>query len=468
MKISLKSLSDIFKRDLIKKNEGKLTYVQFFGFILITLGLIYLASFLLPSGVIDYLPSLKLEDGPTPEGISISFFTIMLGIAFAFPAMLKGHTKDISTMRIIVFMLANVICMLLLKMGWDKDSLADIGMDGYWMGLIAFLFGAKTAQSFFENRRSFSPNSKEVSNNENSYEISKIAIAQIAKVQNEEKLHEMFSNIEFVSDTVKNEESCLAIYLKDNNTIGFPTYVLAQINEHCAIKVPVEIVPEMGTGKVHYTQLTNDIANSNTSHYKGSICCQVESVVNPNFRGLVTSGHIFTRGEFVDFEGFVTEDLCFTTLSNQSIIGSLHFQQMTPNQDLAIVELNNPGNLPNQMLSFPGGFYGVTTTDLNSTKPNITILSKNNRKREAFLVDINISLRVFYQNSNKIMRNIILIGSDRDKLKSKTVSGGGDSGSCVYHTATGKLIGMLMGGNDKFSFVLPFEQTLLNNNFKIR
>ncbi|MFX6311328.1 hypothetical protein ABTF78_19545, partial [Acinetobacter baumannii] len=48
-------------------------------------------------------------------------------------------------MRIIVFMFANVICMLLLKIGWGKDisSLEDIGLNGYWMGVIAFLFGAK-------------------------------------------------------------------------------------------------------------------------------------------------------------------------------------------------------------------------------------------------------------------------------------------------------------------------------------
>ena len=140
------------KRDWIHKEEGKLTYIQLFGFVLIILGIIYFASFLLPSGIIDILPFLKLAEHPESSEVPIAFFTTMLGVAFAFPSMLKGQTKDISTMRIIVFMFANVICMLLLKIGWDKNSLSEIGLNSYWMGVIAFLFGGKATQSYFESK----------------------------------------------------------------------------------------------------------------------------------------------------------------------------------------------------------------------------------------------------------------------------------------------------------------------------
>ena len=143
--------SNFLKRDLIKQGEGRLTYVQVFGFVLITLGVIYFASFLLPSGIINLLPFLKLDEHPESSEVSIAFFTTMLGVVFAFPEMLKGQTKEVSTMRIIVFMFANVICMLLLKIGWDKHSLTEVGLDGYWMGVIAFLFGAKATQAYFEN-----------------------------------------------------------------------------------------------------------------------------------------------------------------------------------------------------------------------------------------------------------------------------------------------------------------------------
>jgi hypothetical protein len=143
---------------------------------------------------------------------------------------------------------------------------------------------------------------------------------------------------------------------------------------------------------------------------------------------------------------------------------------MIPNQDIAFVKLNNTTSIPSQLKKFPNGFYRVSAADLNSPNENVTILSRGNNQRDAFLVDINVSARIYYVGTGSngiIMRNIILIGSKTDKNMSKTVSVEGDSGSCVYHKESGKMIGMLVGGNDKFSFVLPFEQTLINNNFKI-
>ncbi|MEP7197972.1 MAG: hypothetical protein ABI851_15745 [Saprospiraceae bacterium] len=463
-----KRFSSFLQRDLIKKDEGKLTYVQLFGFVLIILGIIYFASFLLPSGIIDILPFLKLDEHPESSEVPIAFFTIMLGIAFAFPDMLKGQTKEISTMRIIVFMFSNAICMLILKIGWDKHSLGEIGLDGYWMGVIAFLFGAKATQAYFENAKSFLPSNQSTDTSKGQIQISKIAIAQIAKVQNEEKLHAQFPSIEFASDTLKNGESCLTLYLKDNNKTGIPSFVTAEINETNTVKVQTEIVTNIGEGKPHVAQLTNNIANKNTSEFLGSICCMVESTVNSNLNGVLTSGHIFTNGKFIDFDGFVNSNQSFDTLSNENSIGELYFQQMVPNQDLAIVKLNNAISLQTELMKFSSGFYKISESDLNSPTKNVTILSKDNNKRDAFIIDINVSMRLFYDVAQKIMRNIVLIGTDKDKNNSKTISTPGDSGSCVYHKNTGKIIGMLLGGNDKFSFVLPFEQTLIDNNFKLK
>ncbi|MDR3705238.1 MAG: hypothetical protein P4L28_04960 [Paludibacteraceae bacterium] len=86
--------------------------------------------------------------------ISIFFFLTILSLAFIFPSMLKASSGDISTMRIIVFMMACVIGMLLLKMGIAKNSLTEIGLDQWWMGVIAFVFGAKATQSYFEGKKS--------------------------------------------------------------------------------------------------------------------------------------------------------------------------------------------------------------------------------------------------------------------------------------------------------------------------
>jgi YbgC/YbaW family acyl-CoA thioester hydrolase len=294
------------------------------------------------------------------------------------------------------------------------------------------------------------------------------AIAQLAKVQQEEQLFERFPNIECISDTLKAGEACLTLYINDEQTKGIPAAVPVKVNGTTTFMVKTELVTNMGNGKPHVGQLTHDIAHNQSPEYLGSLCCLVESTVNPNFKGVVTSGHIFTKGRFMNFDGIAVAEQTLTALSNHKSIGTVCFQQMTSSQDLAIVEIPPDSPLVNELKSFSGGAYQVSAYDTHTTQPNITILSRNKNQRDAYLLDLNVSMKVYYNGGEKVMRNLILIGSTNDKQTSKTVSNGGDSGSCVFHKDSGKLIGMLMGGNDTFTFVLPLEQTLLTHNYQIR
>jgi hypothetical protein len=465
MKTNFKTrFSNFLKRDWIQKNEGKLTYVQLFGFLLIACGVVYLASYLLPSGVIHAFPSLDLDEDPTPNGISIAFFTTMLGVAFAFPDMLRGQTKEISTMRIIVFMFANVICMLLLKIGWNKGSLQDIGLDGYWMGVIAFLFGAKATQSYFENAKSLLPGSKTGSTDST---LSQAEISRLASIQNRDELLAKHPNIECVSDTLKNGNSAVTLYVKDDKIDTIPKELSATLKNGSVIKVPTEIISGAGEARPHIGQATDELSDSNSPNYFGSTCCIVESTTNPDFKGIVTSGHVFTYGDFLDYGGVLSQNQRRDGLLNGNPVTKLFFQQMKFDQDIAITQVVDNANLPTDYLSFAGGFYEVSQADLHTSAPNITVASRQNNIHDAYILDFNVSFEIKYFNTPRYIRNIILIGSTNDRTTSATVSSGGDSGSCVYHKETGKLIGMLLGGNAKFSFVLPLEDTLNAFNFKL-
>ncbi|HEY2583182.1 MAG TPA: hypothetical protein VGI43_15325 [Mucilaginibacter sp.] len=127
------------ERKLIHSSYEKISVLQIIGFAVIFFGLVYLFIGL-------------IADKLNGETIAIDFFTIMLGIAFAFPELLRDSNKGLSTMRIIVFMIINVICLLLLKIGWDRHSLKEIGVDQWWVSIIGFVFGAKATQSYFESK----------------------------------------------------------------------------------------------------------------------------------------------------------------------------------------------------------------------------------------------------------------------------------------------------------------------------
>jgi hypothetical protein len=465
--------SSFLRRDLIKKDEGKLTYVQLFGFVLIILGIIYFASFLLPSGIIDILPFLKLDEHPESSEVPIAFFTIMLGIAFAFPDMLKGQTKEISTMRIIVFMFANAICMLILKIGWDKHSLGEIGLDGYWMGVIAFLFGAKATQSYFENAKSLLPSNQQPSKSNEQIQISKIAIAQIAKVQNENKLQTLFPNIISVSDTLLDGESCLTLYLEDNNQKNIPEYVTAEINETTNIEVKTEIISNSPAATTHIGQATDELSDSINPDGFASFCVLLTNLDNPDLKFLATAGHNFTKGNFKSMGGFIYNDEQRNVLINGKIKGSLFYQRLHFAQDLAIVRLNETENLFDNYISFKKGYKELSIADVKTKVPNVTIASRKNENRigsnirEAFVIDINIPFDIMYNGEKRRFQNVILLGSTNERDKSKEVSMRGDSGSCVYCSHTKRLIGILIGGNGKFSFVLPLKDVLETNNFKL-
>jgi hypothetical protein len=127
------------QRKLLHVSEDKVSYLQIIGFIVILIGLLYLLY-------------AQLTGKLTGECIATIFFSIMLGFAFVFPDLLRDSNKGLSTMRIVVFMMINVICMLLLKIGWEQHDLKAIGLDQYWMGVIAFVFGAKATQTYFESK----------------------------------------------------------------------------------------------------------------------------------------------------------------------------------------------------------------------------------------------------------------------------------------------------------------------------
>jgi hypothetical protein len=459
------------KRDWIQKGEGKLTYIQLFGFVLIAFGIIYFASFLLTTGINNFLPSsFELEEDPTSYGISLAFFTTMLGVAFAFPEMLKGQTKEVSTMRIVVFMFANVICMLLLKIGWDKDSLGDIELDSYWMGVIAFLFGAKATQSYFESKMAVSKG-EAIKTGMSSIVYSNAEIAKLALVQNKEYLKVKFPNILTISDAVHDlnntESHIIALYLKDSNTVGIPDVLEVKMPDGTTKTIATEIIRSLGNAKIQYSQLKTDIANDDNLEYKGSICCGVKSTTNTRFKGVVTSAHIYTNGRFDDNYNGLLNPANQTGISlNDVTSGKWYYKIMNHNQDLAVAKLNTKESEDANYMKFNNAYYKIEDKDIKTSSMNITMLSRGDKKTEAFIVDYNVGLDVNYDNMQSYKRNVILIGTTNKRETCQPISIGGDSGSCVYHTESKKLIGILLGRNEKFSLVLPIEETLNSFNLK--
>lgn len=445
----------IIKKDFLRKNEGSLTILQIAGFMLLLLGVISLiiSSFFKP----DIYPSI-------PSIISISFFVTMLGFSFAFPSLLEGN-EGLSTMRIVVFMITNVICMLLLKIGWANGiaSLEQIGLNQYWMGVIAFVFGAKATQSFFESRMAIPKETPKVGMA--AIEYTNAEIAKLALVQNEQYLKVKFPNILSVSDAVhdldQSESHVIALYLKDNNTVGIPDRLEVKMPDGKTNTISTEIVKGVGGGGIQINQ-KDEIRNGKDY---GSICCIVET--EDGSKKVVTAGHVFSGGNFKNYGGELDIPDRSPSQINRIKIGNWFFQIIDYKTDVAISSIDNW--IPDKScISFEGkDHYEVRDADIRKTKVKVISNISKPKERIAYILDYNTSWDIKY-NDQKVTKNkIILIGNSRDRIKSEAVSQPGDSGGCVYEPETGNLVGLILGGNSMFTWVLSLKEVFETYNYKL-
>ena len=114
------------------------------GKILIIAGLLGLFLAVVQS----FTPYADLDQGALPAA---SFLGIMLGMCFYFPTMLEDGNGQVSTMRIIVFAVVMVFCVIYLKIGWSIRNFEVFTIDKTWIYILGLAFGSKVFQKFAED-----------------------------------------------------------------------------------------------------------------------------------------------------------------------------------------------------------------------------------------------------------------------------------------------------------------------------
>ncbi len=137
----------MFKMDrrVISQNQ-KLTILQIVGLVMLLLGVLSLI------GIGIYVLTEKPDSSAESTIAAVSFFLIMMGIAFVYPDMLKSpHNSGTSAMRVVVFMIVSVFVILVVKIYWGCKA-GEFKLDGNWAALIGAALGSKALQSLGENR----------------------------------------------------------------------------------------------------------------------------------------------------------------------------------------------------------------------------------------------------------------------------------------------------------------------------
>ncbi len=102
---------------------------------------------LLATVIISFTRLADMDQGALPAA---SFLCIMVGFAFIFPSLLEENKGELSTMRIIVFAVTMVFCVLYIKLGWSTASFQEFKVDDTWVYILGIAFGSKAFQKFGE------------------------------------------------------------------------------------------------------------------------------------------------------------------------------------------------------------------------------------------------------------------------------------------------------------------------------
>lgn len=449
----------MMKRKLISKKEDKISWLQIVGFALIMLGILYLVIKL----TVDvFNPGNKnTEASFNPEEISIIFFVIMLGFALAFPDLLMDHNNGLSTMRLVVFMVVNVICILMLKIGWDKQDFDAIKINEYWVGIIAFIFGAKAVQSFFESR--MATKSKEAENadsNTNNSALTGRQNAQLAINQNKEKLLTAHPNIKLImpSYCVNNgaRTPCVDIGITDNNKQSIPPVLNYKNADDTDAQIKTRIISNFGNAKPQ-TGRGEFISNENSKTFLGTVACLVKNNLDEIFA--LTCNHVLTNGDFAD-PGNLGDNVVEFAFGNFRNIGTWQQGKMDNETDAALVSIDNPlQTFPNDVST---DIYTVTEDDCSLTEVELVGAISNTQR--AFIIHTDQSIPVDYNNKTIEMDNLVSISATTNHLNFTAPTQHADSGALVYHAQTRRTIGMIIGANEQFSFIIPMKTVLKSFN----
>jgi hypothetical protein len=284
-------------------------------------------------------------------------------------------------------------------------------------------------------------------------------IAKFAVAQNEDNLKLKFPNIISVSDAVHDlaniDTHVIAIYLSDNKTLNIPNELEVKMPDDTVKVIATEIIENTGSGKLHFNQ--EESINTLGGTASGSFCCMVKT--SDNEFALVSSGHVHSNGYYNVPNGWLDTAQSKEVLLNETeAIGNWLFVQISSNQDLALIKLKEQIKDPKFLKFEKTGFYDVSNADVKSGQ--VTLVSNKRGKRDGFILDFNTSWPVPYSDQPRLKTNIILVGSTNDRNTSLPVSSKGDSGGCVYHSQSKKLVGIILGANEKFTWILPIKDTL--------
>jgi len=289
---------------------------------------------------------------------------------------------------------------------------------------------------------------------------SKDDIVHLAVIQNETILKRNFQNIVFVHEVADKGvgNKAVGVFLSDADDKRIPLKVQVHMPDGNNHVVNIRIIKGLGKTKAHFANsTTGSVALSSAQSYTGSACCILQDPSDNTKNFMLTSCHVLTDGDLANpLDNTNNENVTYNSL----VAGTWVYGSITSFGDYATVALSDNFDLENSGLSYSKGTRDIDeATDLNA--PFFIKSQFNDGGKTAYLHGLarnKISIE-YHFGHNLVYDKIMMLSDSKDITGGKTLTQGGDSGGAVYD-ASNILVGIIVGGNDVFSYAIPVKNII--------
>ena len=247
-------------------------------------------------------------------------------------------------------------------------------------------------------------------------------------------------------------QTVVIFYLLDANRTTVPSLIRTELNSGRKVDVATYTVINVDAiPRIHFDPgLT--IQNG-----RGSICCLLGHIDKPDSLYALTCSHVLTDGSMIDKGGDMSGSMTETIRVCRRVNGQWIYGLRDTEFDIALIEADT-ARLTHEYTFVPtlNRFPASTAFE----KRRVMLHSQQSEPAEGFILAVNESVDMQYTDETPMLHNLLEIGNTTDDQSSQAISIGGDSGALLYDADTNEPIGMVVGGNARFTYAIPLSTIL--------
>lgn len=263
------------------------------------------------------------------------------------------------------------------------------------------------------------------------------------------------------------KEHCVEIHLSDDDTSRVPSSLPFKLSDGQVIKVLANVIPNVSIPKVHFNP--GDSLKPEDSTTIGTFGLVVNKVKDAGQKYLLTCSHVMNDGSSIAEQGEVFDSQAVNVVETnnpQQIIGTHHYELCTNRYDIALIKLTlDLTNRITNTKTLNKEYYLPNSTD-ESNRTRVVMRGGSSGRKTGVIKNVGVDYEIDYDGTTIKAKDLIVISKWSTAKGWQTLSKSGDSGGIVYTTDL-KPIGIVIAGNDHFTFVQPIDRILEKTDTEI-